>query len=69
MKTRNPIKKYVMDTTLSWEERYKQLDAHHQEERKFFVFTIETMENTIEELITEVKTLENDIELMKDEWL
>jgi hypothetical protein len=27
-----PIKKYVMDESLSWEERYRQLESHHAEE-------------------------------------
>lgn len=31
-KVRVPIKKYVMDESLSWEERYKKLEAHHLEE-------------------------------------
>lgn len=32
-----PIKKYVMDVSLSWEERYKQLEAHHKEETEFLL--------------------------------
>lgn len=32
-----PIKKYVMDESLSWEERYAQLDAHHCEETKWLI--------------------------------
>jgi hypothetical protein len=32
-----PIKKYVMDESLPWEERYRQLEAHHEEETKFLI--------------------------------
>ncbi len=31
-----PIKKYTMDTTLSWEDRYKKLEEHHLKETKWF---------------------------------
>ena len=34
---RIPIKKYEMDESLSWEERYHQLEAHHEEETTWFV--------------------------------
>ncbi len=30
-----PIKKYVDDPSLSWEERYKRLEAHHTEETQW----------------------------------
>jgi hypothetical protein len=36
-----PIKKYVMDETLSWEERYRQLEAHHLEETQWLLAEIE----------------------------
>jgi hypothetical protein len=29
------VKRYVMDESLSWEERYRQLEAHHVEETTF----------------------------------
>ena len=32
-----PIKKYVEDTSLTWEERYKRLDAHHIEETSWMM--------------------------------
>lgn len=32
-----PIKKYVMDETLTWKERYKQLEKHHEEETKYLI--------------------------------
>ena len=35
-----PIKKYVMDESLSWEERYKKLEAHHYEETAYLVSVI-----------------------------
>jgi len=37
MRTRIPVKNYVMDEALSWEERYRQLEAHHLEEVDFLV--------------------------------
>lgn len=35
-----PIKRYVMDENLSWEERYRQLEVHHEEETKFLLSII-----------------------------
>lgn len=31
------VKKYVMDESLSWEERYRQLEEHHQKETEFLI--------------------------------
>jgi len=31
------VKHYKMDETLSWEERYKQLEQHHIEETTFLI--------------------------------
>lgn len=31
------VKKYKMDETLSWEERYRQLEEHHIEEANFLI--------------------------------
>jgi hypothetical protein len=45
MKTKIPIKKYVEDTSLSWEERYHQLEKHHEEETKFLIGVIEKYES------------------------
>lgn len=44
-----PIKKYVMDESLSWEERYRQLEAHHEEETKWMIAHIKELEDRIEE--------------------
>lgn len=44
MKTRIPIKKYVMDESLSWEERYRHLERHHEEESNFLIQRIEELE-------------------------
>ncbi len=38
-----PVKKYVMDETLSWEERYKQLEAHHLEEVGYLTTTLKKL--------------------------
>lgn len=51
MKTKIPIKRYVMDESLSWEERYKQLDNHHQEETSFLIATIERFERNLDEML------------------
>ncbi len=37
MTVRVQVKKYVMDETLSWEERYKKLEEHHNEESKWLI--------------------------------
>ena len=44
MKTRIPIKRYVDDPSLTWEERYARLLAHHEDETKFLISTIEELE-------------------------
>ncbi len=31
------VKKYTMDESLSWEDRYKKLEEHHIEETKFLI--------------------------------
>ncbi len=31
------VKKYVMDETVSWEERYKKLEEHHVDETNFLI--------------------------------
>lgn len=48
MKIKIPIKKYVMDESLSWEERYRKLEAHHKIETEFLISTIEGLENLAE---------------------
>ena len=44
VKTRIPIKRYVDDPLLTWEERYARLLTHHEEETKFLISTIEELE-------------------------
>jgi hypothetical protein len=44
VKTRIPIKRYVDDPALSWEERDARLLVHHEEETKFLISTIEELE-------------------------
>ena len=31
------VRRYEMDESLSWEERYKQLEAHHEKETTFLI--------------------------------
>lgn len=51
MKTKIPIKGYIMDESLSWEERYRQLEIHHEEETKFLIATIERFEHGLDEML------------------
>jgi hypothetical protein len=41
------VKKYVDDTNLSWEERYKRLEQHHVEETTFLI-------NKVREIVNEL---------------
>jgi hypothetical protein len=50
-----PIKKYVMDESLSWEERYKQLEAHHKEETELMMNEIRNLELDLKELIKDIE--------------
>lgn len=49
MKTKIPIKKYIDDPSLTWEERYKVLEAHHLEETTFLIKRIEELELELED--------------------
>lgn len=42
-----PIKKYVDDPSLTWEERYKRLDAHHVEETTVLLGYIKRAHDTL----------------------
>lgn len=42
-----PIKKYVDDPSLTWEERYARLDAHHLEETQWMMNRIKELEAAI----------------------
>jgi hypothetical protein len=39
------VKKYVDDETLSWEERYKRLMKHHEDETKFLIDELNKLKN------------------------
>lgn len=39
-----PIKRYVMDKNVSWEERYRQLERHHEEETTWMITEIKRLE-------------------------
>lgn len=45
MKTKIPIKKYVVDLSQTAEERFNQLLAHHEEETAFLIKKIEELED------------------------
>lgn len=38
-----PVKKYEMDESLSWEERYRQLERHHEEETTWMAGEIQRL--------------------------
>lgn len=42
-----PVKKYIMNSTLSWEERYKELEKHHQEETAWLISEIKRLEPAV----------------------
>lgn len=47
-----PIKKYVMDESASWEERYRKLEAHHEMETTWMIGEIQFLEKLSEEIGT-----------------
>lgn len=44
-----PIKKYVMDESLPWEERYRQLEAHHTEETTYLIDQINRRDKALDD--------------------
>lgn len=43
-----------MDEALSWEERYKRLEAHHKEETEFLIRRIESLEEFVDEITNDI---------------
>jgi len=52
-----PIKKYVMDESLSWEERYHQLEAHHQKETEWLIEKLESLVKYTREFLERVSSI------------
>lgn len=48
VKTKITIKRFVDNESLTWEERFKLLQKHHEEESKFLADTIEKLESELE---------------------
>ena len=44
---RIPIKRYVVDETLSWEEKYRALEHHHELETTTLISEIERLEGEL----------------------
>ena len=44
------VKRYVMDESLSWEGRYRQLDAHHVAETSFLIDTVRALAAKLRDL-------------------
>ena len=42
------VRRYEMDESLSWEERYKQLEAHHEKETTFLIEKIREIVRNIQ---------------------
>lgn len=63
-----PIKKYEMDFKATWEERYRKLEKHHEEETKFLIDTVKKLEERIGKASgpTEVKTSSRPIIVIDD---
>lgn len=55
MAIRIPIKKYVIDESLSWEERYKRLEAHHTEETSWMFAELKKREKIVEAAVEMAK--------------
>ena len=48
-----PIKRYVMDESLSWEERYRKLEAHHEEETKYLISVMDLAKQKLQDYLGE----------------
>ena len=48
LKYKMKIKKYSDDATLTWEERYKKLEAHHLEETHELIGVIQQLESELD---------------------
>jgi hypothetical protein len=44
------VKRYVMNESLPWEERYRQLDEHHIQETSFLITEIRQLAAHIDDL-------------------
>lgn len=62
-----PIKKYVMDEKLSWEERYKKLEEHHTIETQFLLGFATGQESKIKDLEEKVENLEYEVQYLEEE--
>lgn len=44
------VKRYVMDETLTWGDRYRQLEEHHLQETSFLIAEVRKLAAKIDEL-------------------
>lgn len=56
------IKNYTTDETKSWEERYKELDAHHVAETTLLLEKIRDLEATVESLSAELEEVNDEFD-------
>lgn len=47
------VKRYVMDESLTWEERYQQLDEHHVKETQFLIDEVRKLAAMIDLITSE----------------
>jgi hypothetical protein len=52
------VKRYKMDESLSWEERYKQLEQHHIEETQFLIDEVRNLATFSEGLMKTIHALD-----------
>ncbi len=45
-----PIKKYIDDSSLTWEERYRRLEAHHLEETSWMINQLKFFEKEVNDM-------------------
>jgi hypothetical protein len=55
MTVKIPIKKYVMDESKSWEDRYFELDAHHTLETEWLIKELQIEKDKVQILMTLIK--------------
>lgn len=50
------VKRYQMDESLSWEQRYEKLDAHHIEETSFLIEEIRKLAKQLDDFQVDKST-------------
>lgn len=61
------VKKYTMDESKSWEERYKELEAHHIEECNFLIDKVRELAAKLDSNVTSARYAMLKSEFAKNE--